>query len=103
MPDPNPDSRRRYDRLLRTVAYNTTEAPALPESAARTVLCANAGMEVDDYHRARRAAVENGDLVSGAGYLALPDGELVEAIEYVVSNTDNPRAFVASANLCRDS
>jgi hypothetical protein len=92
-----------YDRLLSVVRLNTSAEgrlpPALSDRGARTVLCANGQLTPEGYRRAKRATVENGDLVAGAGYLTLPDADRCRAaIPFVIERCEAPHGFVAAAN-----
>lgn len=88
-------SKEIYEKVLRVVDYQTTgpdgDLPAgVKESSLYTVLVANGDLEHSAADRARRAALENGDLLRWRG----PEGR----VRYAVVEEDAPRDVIGEQN-----
>jgi hypothetical protein len=95
------DRKRRYETLLACIDKHTdADKPAVTERAVRVTLVADGSLSLDAYLSAGRAAQQNGELVSGSGYLARTDSAalLRSATAYVADEADDPQQFVKRAN-----
>lgn len=104
MPDDSEWSAKdRYEYVVAIIKATMTDHSSLvvaSEQQVRLKAVSHGSLSVDEYERALRALEENREAVVGDAWLSYPADEqmLVEAIETVAEESENPGEFVASAN-----
>lgn len=98
-------SKERYQRLLRVLAYNTTEQqlPAARRHSIKHIMCM-AGFEPDNVEKSIRVACERGDIWSligpdGVARLALmAEDDLQRVVEWIVEDEHPHQELHGEAN-----
>jgi len=59
------EARERYQKMLSTIAHNTTERqpPGIRPATVRLHMCSHANCDIEGVNSAMRAAIENDDLI----------------------------------------
>lgn len=97
------DRQHAYDMVWQTVYGATAKTPdsrVVSERHVRTTLCSHGDIEPEQFEKAVRALEEQGKVIFRSGFLTpvLDEIWLREAIQEVVTRTQNPKPFVAACN-----
>jgi hypothetical protein len=95
----------RYKQVVETVRQNTggKQPPLISESGIRVTACSTAGLDVDHYETALKAAVQNDDILRYHGQLAVAEPEPLQAVIEAEVAADSPRkALIGRCNQLLD-